>query len=357
MSIWSAFFRRSPTPPNLSTTIKSTFPAKVPSPPKKLYRYDGKSWIPGPSASESTSFHFTDQPVSLLSWNVDFSAGLVIRRFEAALLHLENLLCPRRALSSPPPRTIILLQEVDTSCFQTLLANAFIREFYHITNLSPPHSYSIREFYHITNLSPPHSYSTLTLVPNPIASLVSSVSRIPFTETRMHRDCLFVDFDIPLAIPNAEPKTLRLRIANTHLESLRGFGDTARPKQLEQISDLLTETGVDAGVVAGDMNAIAPSDQNLPEQLGLSDAWRPNMVSDNGSGTQIDHANFGEAQGHTWGYQPKGRHPPNRLDKILTVGKVAAVDIERVGVGLKLEDRDLHVSDHYGLFSKLVLQP
>ncbi|KAJ7270053.1 Endonuclease/exonuclease/phosphatase [Mycena haematopus] len=328
MSLWSALFRRSSTPPNLSPLTQ--LPVQMPA--NKLYYYDGKrSWIPGISALESTS-HSPNEPISLLSWNVDFAAPLVIRRFETALSHLESLLYPRRA--SPPPPTIILFQEVHTSCFQTLLTNAFIREFYQITNLSSP-----------------HTYSTVTLVPNSVASLVSSVSRISFTETRMHRDCLYVDFDIPLPIKNAEPKILRLRIANTHLESLDGFGDSARPKQLQHISDLLTTTGVDGGVVAGDMNAISPSDRNLPEQVGLSDAWLANTVQDG------DETDIGEAQGHTWGYQPKCRYPPSRLDKILTVGKVEAVDIERVGVGLKVKDRDAWVSDHYGLLTKIILRP
>ncbi|KAJ7350593.1 Endonuclease/exonuclease/phosphatase, partial [Mycena albidolilacea] len=263
--------------------------------------------------------------LSLLTWNVDFAAPLVVRRFQTALSHIEKLVSPHLN-SPPPPPTIILLQEVHTSCFQTLLTNAFIREFYQITNLFSS-----------------QSYSTLTLVPNSLASVVSSVSRVPFVETRMQRDCLYVDLDIPLPQTGGEPKakTLRLRIANTHLESLNGFGDRARHKQLEVISRLLTTSEVDAGLVAGDMNAISPSDRNLPEEVGLSDAWLA-------STTQSI-----ESEGHTWGYQPKGAYPPNRLDKILTVGKMVAVDIERVGVELKVEGRDAWVSDHFALLAKI----
>jgi tyrosyl-DNA phosphodiesterase 2 len=176
----------------------------------------------------------------------------------------------------------------------------------------------------------------------------------------MQRDCLYVDLDIPLPQTDGEPKakTLRLRIANTHLESLNGFGDRARHKQLEVISRLLTTSEVDAGLVAGDMNAISPSDRNLPEEVGLSDAWLASTAQPTECSTKnVDETGLGEAEGHTWGYQPKGAYPPNRLDKILTVGKMVAVDIVRVGVELKVEGRDAWVSDHFGLLAKIVLRP
>ncbi|KAJ7876146.1 Endonuclease/exonuclease/phosphatase [Mycena olivaceomarginata] len=327
--LWTALFR-SPMPPKLPST---QLPPK-PSASNKLYYYDARiekgRWLPRTIASGTASalFRSTDE-LSLLTWNVDFAAPLVVRRFQTALSHLEKLVSPHLT-SPPPPPTIILLQEVHTSCFQTLLTNAFIREFYQITNLFSS-----------------QSYSTLTLVPNSLASVVSSVSRVPFVETRMQRDCLYVDLDIPLPQMGGEPKakTLRLRIANTHLESLNGFGDRARHKQLEVISRLLTTSEVDAGLVAGDMNAISPSDRNLPEEVGLSDAWLAST------------AQSIELEGHTWGYQPKCAYPPKRLDKILTVGKMVAVDIERVGVELKVEGRDAWVSDHFGLLAKIVLRP
>ncbi|KAF7362294.1 hypothetical protein MVEN_00576000 [Mycena venus] len=327
-------------PPKPSTSTQ--LPARVTANKVKLYYSDGQSgnrrWRPGPAPSASGSFQYADESFSLLSWNVDFAAPLVVRRFQTALSHLEELLSPH--LVPPPPPTIILLQEVHTSCFQTLLKNEFIREFYQITNISSP-----------------QSYSTVTLVPNPLASLVSSVSRISFAEwTRMQRDCLYVDLDIPLPQKDgAEPKALRLRIANTHLESLNGFGDRARPKQLEVISDRLKASEVDGGLVAGDMNPISSSDENLPEQVGLTDAW---LAASSQPGTKgVNEEEIEEASsGHTWGYQPKCGYPPRRLDKILTVGKMEAVDIKRIGVGLKLEDRDAWVSDHYGLLAKIILK-
>ncbi|KAJ7169118.1 Endonuclease/exonuclease/phosphatase [Mycena crocata] len=312
---WFSFFR------SRSSAMLNGMSSKTPRKEDtgKLYRYDAqtKRWTQGaiPTTDPSTVADF-----SLISWNVDFAAPLVVRRFQAALSHLEKLVPPGS------PQALILLQEVHTSCFQTLLANNFVREYYAVTNISSR-----------------QSYSTLTLVSKSLAPMVSSVSRIPFADTRMQRDCLYIDIDVPLPL---KPKTTRLRIANTHLESLSGFGDTARPKQLKAISQLLTASEVDGGLVAGDMNSISPSDQNLPDEVGLSDAW---LVVDAGAET-------GEADGHTWGYQPTCAYPPRRLDKILTTGKLDAVNIERVGVGLQVEDRETWVSDHYGLFAKIRFQ-
>jgi tyrosyl-DNA phosphodiesterase 2 len=323
MSLWNTFFL----PSSMRMAAKATKP--------KLYSYNARKilWCPTTSEPSVPSLNPTNPGLfCLLSWNVDFSAPLVVRRFQTALAHIEKLVSTDT--SSPP--TIILLQEVHASCFTPLLSNTFVREFYQVTNISSR-----------------HSYSTLTLVPKSLASFVTSVSRIPFTETRMQRDCLYVDLEIPLS-GTPEPKTRRVRVANTHLESLNGFGDTARPKQLGVISKLLTASGIDGGLVAGDMNCISPSDQDLPEQVGLSDAWLATVKpAESGVG---EENGTGGAEGHTWGYQPKCSYPPRRLDKILTVGKLDILELQRVGVGLKVDGRDLWVSDHYGLFAKVSIQ-
>ncbi|KAJ6631542.1 Endonuclease/exonuclease/phosphatase [Mycena sp. CBHHK59/15] len=328
MSLWSTLFR-SPLP-----GLAPTHPSSI-----SLYSYDAskRRWSRGTRLPALSNNHL---PFALLTWNVDFTGPLPIRRVNAALEHLEKVLSPRLN-SPPPPPTIILLQEVYASCFPAFLSNAFVREFYEMTNVSSQ-----------------QAYSTLTLVPKSLAPLVSSVSRIPFIDTTMRRDCLYIDIDLPSSESTPEPRITRLRIANTHLESLSGYGDTARPKQLEAISKLLTAPNIDCGLVAGDMNSISPSDQDLPQQVGLSDAWSPvtaNMespVEDSGA------ADTGEAEGHTWGYQPPCKYPPKRLDKILTVGKLSATDIKRIGVGLTVEvDGDsTWVSDHYGLHATISVQ-
>ncbi|KAJ7287153.1 Endonuclease/exonuclease/phosphatase [Mycena rebaudengoi] len=313
----------------LKATLFPTSPQSGESTDSKLYGYDAEKrrW---------TQHQLTVQPANtitvpfaLLSWNIDFANPLPIKRVRQTLLHLETL------LSGHLP-TLILLQEVHATCFQEILSSAFIREYYELTNISS------RQL-----------YSTLTLIPKPLAPLVSSISRIPFRDTKMDRDCLYVDIDMPSPESTAKAEPLRIRIANTHLESLRGYGDTARPKQLEAISKLLTAPGIGGGLVAGDMNAISPSDKELPERLGLSDAW---LSSTKDTALDATADDTGETQGHTWGYQPRQRFPPNRLDKILTVGKLSATSIKRVGVGLRVDGADsAWVSDHYGLLATVSL--
>ncbi|KAJ7030026.1 hypothetical protein C8F04DRAFT_1115113 [Mycena alexandri] len=282
----------------LSTQVRSL---------NKLYYYDGGKgrWLRG-NVEASPDFTASSNQLrsfSLVTWNVDFMASFENARIRAA--------------------------EVHKSCFDTLLAHKFIREFYHVTDIFLK-----------------NSYSTITLVPKSLAALVSAVERVPFTDiTKMQRDYLYVDLEIPLP-----SRLLRLRIANTHLESLPGFGDKARPKQLKIVADVLTGPNVNGGLVAGDMNCISPSDQGLPEQLGLTDAWLAMAVQPTTDGTD----DTGEAEGHTWGYQPRCEFPPSRLDKVLTVGELKVVGIERIGVGLKIKDKDKWVSDHYGLLAKVV---
>ncbi|KAK7061436.1 Endonuclease/exonuclease/phosphatase [Favolaschia claudopus] len=322
----------------LKTAATSISRFAAPDSLRTLYSYNVQNgWVPSKSplqTAASGSNTATYQPFALLTWNVDFVRPLIHERFQAALSHLEELLSPQKVTPAPQP-TIIFMQEVHSSCFEVLLASDFIREFYEPTNIS-----SLQK------------YSTLTLVPKSLVSQVACVQRTPFTgATVMDRDCLYVDLHVRLpATP--EQKALRLRIANTHLESL-GFGLEARSTQLQRISGLLTETGIDGGFVAGDMNAISEADNALPEQYGLTDAWKEEHFTPTDI---VDSSGTGEIEGHTWGYQPPAQFPPDRLDKILVVGKLAAVDVQRVGVGLKVKDTDTWVSDHYGLLAKIVLR-
>lgn len=162
----------------------------------------------------------------------------------------------------------------------------------------------------------------------------------------MSRDALFVDLKVVLPRSvgaKGRSRSGTFRVGNTHLESLEGHGTVVRPMQLATVRDILGMPGVHAGIVGGDMNAITPEDQNVPQKIGMRDLW---------AGEEGD-------LGATWGYQPRGRYIPKRVDKILVVGGVGLVEdssVEFVGVGLKTEsdrengiDRRYFVSDHYGL--------
>jgi tyrosyl-DNA phosphodiesterase 2 len=112
-----------------------------------------------------------------------------------------------------------------------------------------------------------------------------------------------------------------------------------RPVQLGLAAEFLKEEDVFGGIIAGDMNAISPSDVGLTEELGLVDAC------DEGED---------EEDAYTWGYQPPCEFAPGRLDKILFTpgaGGYYTVDKpQRVGLALRT-DKGQWVSDHLGLFT------
>ncbi|KAI0785956.1 Endonuclease/exonuclease/phosphatase [Abortiporus biennis] len=310
---------------------------------QSLYSFDHKnaSWTERKRAAISPSDYISK--FSLATWNIDFSSPLPILRLKSALDYLEQLLSPllNSDNDNPPPPTIILLQELHKSCFPTLLSNKFIRAVYDVSDISP------------VSWNKDSSYGTVTLVPKPLSQYVSFIFRTPFPSTIMGRDALYVDFSFPGPSPHddGERNTTKIRVGNTHLESLPGHGDKARTQQLASISEFLSCSPLDCGVVGGDMNAISPSDSTLVEDVGLLDAWTSSVEMENAAD---------EADGHTWGYQPPTVFPPNRLDKILFVGELRVDDIERIGVGLKhanadASDDNAWVSDHYGLLAKFTI--
>lgn len=197
------------------------------------------------------------------------------------------------------------------------------------------------------------AYGTVTLVTRDLFPLVGRCFRVPFKDSEHGRDAVFVDLRIVNpqlgdgTARNGQIKDKILRVGNTHLEPLTGQGTATRPLQLATIKDFLLLPEVYAGVVGGDMNAIAVEDENLPTQIGLRDLW----VRDGGQ---------------TWGYQPPCALPPGRLDKILAIGDVGVVhgtQVEFIGVGLKTGPDEgggiageCYVSDHYGLLSTVKLE-
>lgn len=295
------------------STISQLFvpnPTPVPQLPhprpvfQTLYSFDD-GWRPmKPNGDSSVCL---DARFGILTWNIDFSGPLPILRFQTVLSFLEELLSP----DDKP--TIILLQEFHKSCFSTLHSNPFIRATYTLSDTSG------------STWDPNSSFGLLTLVPKSLSGHVTSIFRTPFPTSKMGRDALYIDLNW----------AKKVRIANTHLESLPGHGDRVRPAQMQSISEFLSSPGISGGLVGGDMNAISPSDATIHEAAGLTDAW------------------LGD-EGDTWGYQPPTVFPPGRLDKVLFKGCLKVERIERVGIGLKCGDS--WVSDHYGLFASVVVE-
>lgn len=165
-----------------------------------------------------------------------------------------------------------------------------------------------------------------------------------------------------------------IRICTTHLESLQEHeGYELRPQQLAVISMLLKEqfskdqsVEILGGLVGGDMNSLSALDRESHKapNVDLQDVWEDNIAlgdlpSPDGAGIRPDDdETCGRAEGHTWGYQPRRRWPPKRMDKFFVTGGVASVALEealdrsgnvgRLGVGLKTE-HGLWVSDHFGI--------
>jgi len=311
---------------------------------QSLYSYDSRtsSWrerlTMNPEHIPSIPFDF-----AVLTWNVDFMAPRPVIRIQALIDHIEQLISP--PVDSSPPPTIILLQELHRSCFPPLLSHAFVRAKYDITDISP------------SSWPSGSLYGTVTLVPKFLGAYVSSVFRTPFSNSGMGRDALYIDLDLPSKVPesgsNIIPPKKKLRVANTHLESLRGHGDRARPVQLGSIAKFLASSDIRSGLVAGDMNAISPSDINLPERVGLLDPWEEVR----GEGDELGvRGHKWDARGHTWGYQPRSVFPPNRLDKILLKGDLRVTEMMRIGIGLKVAGLGGWVSDHYGLLASVSVQ-
>ena len=169
----------------------------------------------------------------------------------------------------------------------------------------------------------------------------------------MGRDGLYVDI---------RDKFTVVRLCNTHLESLAAK-PPLRPGQVELVSQYLHGQFVDAGVVAGDFNAIEGFDRILHVENDLKDAYLEN------GGVE------GHEGGYTWGMQSgaSGRYYGfSRIDKILYYGSIQIKNLARFGAGVKIglgqgdgaveaEDEDGDVStqfvtDHLGLMADLHLE-
>lgn len=189
----------------------------------------------------------------------------------------------------------------------------------------------IRENFQISHLESPESvrYFTVSLATRDVP--VIAVRRVPYERTQMGRDVLFLDVAL-----QGDPSILR--VGNTHLESLPHPGVRFRPVQLAMAAEMMKEGDIRAGVIAGDMNAICPEDDDFPKSCGLGDVWELQK------GTE-------ETEGYTWGYQPPCRFSPGRLDKVLFRGDFAFDEVEegrllrRIGVGLRFEEPTGEVSD------------
>lgn len=308
-----------------SVTFQDQQPNKLVS--TKVYQYrSDKGWK---HMSARRNAEQSDHPSSLVlvTWNLDFQTPHLKERMTVALRHLETYVfkCDD---GQEPVACCIMFQEVHEDALPHLLEDDWVRKHFVVTPIS-------------ATKWPMQHYGNVTLISRTVA--VSRASIMTFGYSNMGRGAVVVD--VKVTTPRANnPREITLRMINTHLESLPQ-GARMRPQQLAVLASLLRrKEEVRGGVIAGDMNAISPSDKGLPQELGLTDAWT--FPSEHPSG-------------FTWGFQDSCEFPPGRLDKILYVERKAyKIDSpKRIGVGLKASDETgalvAWASDHYGLITYL----
>ncbi|KZT12661.1 uncharacterized protein LAESUDRAFT_689359 [Laetiporus sulphureus 93-53] len=340
--------------PSIQTTIDRTRQAPLKRPTDRIWpvapyyfkqasRYFKQSgWQPA-REDHGSSMESLNAPTSLrlLTWNVNFFQPNAEERLSCALAHIS------RHLSIPPDSTTeipvgtptpfpccILLQEISVKMFSALLSYKWIREHFFII---PGHPEDW----------PSSKYGTVTLVSHSVPLL--DAQSLEFGNSITGRTALLVDVLVGRSDTRAEyggsahetSAPAVLRIGNLHLESM-SQGSSKRPAQLEAAGRLLRNPSVVAGILAGDMNSISPSDADIHRLAGLEDAYE---------GGEDD------VLGHTWGYQSERRSKRSRLDKIFYTANtpIWIEDPQRVGVGLKTK-RGQWVSDHYGLITTVRLK-
>ena len=267
--------------------------------------------------------------IKIVTWNVDFQNAQVKARLFVVLRYLEMHIfkCPP---GEPPEPCVIMLQEVHRDALSHLLENEWVRDNFVITPISH------------TRWPNESLYGNVTLISRSLVVVKACI--LHFGHSSQSRTGVAVDIKLNTPSTAAESREVTMRLINTHLESLEE-GEQYRPIQMSILASYLKKREeVQGGVIAGDMNAISPSDTSLAEDFGLKDAWKKP---------------HNDESGFTWGYQGGGNYPAARLDKVLYVPRRSyrVDEPSRIGVDLRAGyvegGEDIWVSDHYGLVATL----
>jgi tyrosyl-DNA phosphodiesterase 2 len=300
---------------------------------QSFYTFLDGEWLP------STDGAIPDTPTDklsslvLITWNIDFMASEPRARMASSLNHLEHQISNIPSSSA----VVILLQEMmDTprlpnaaNDLEQISSAPWVCDRFNITDLNTENWDS--------------RYGQVTLVDRRLS--IHAVSRLHLV-SEFQRDALFVDVRLN---PSSLGSERLLRLCNVHLDSMTG---AMRPIQWKGIARHLQDTaaGIAASILAGDCNANRPRDWMEPQENGFKDAYLEL------GGVEDDE------RGATWGFQSIGwkRWGRKRLDKQVFCGDVAVVTLEKVGVGVEVEDvlarrvlekegKLTFVTDHYGL--------
>ncbi|KAK8041656.1 hypothetical protein PG993_006179 [Apiospora rasikravindrae] len=329
--------------------------AERPAPqPYYAFHHDTQKWESQAAATaDQQGINDAQRPeitnLALFSWNIDFNLPFAKARMDAALETLRDL----TSLESTTA-VVIFLQECVKSDLETIAEKDWVRDRFYLTDLPTSAARNWRG----------SSYGTTTLVDRrmPLVSLF----RVHYEQARMHRDALFSDV---LVLPGKGGEGLRIRLCNTHLESLIRT-PPFRPAQMDLVARYLKDKQVGAGIAAGDFNAIQAFDRTLHAVNRLRDAYLD-------MGGQED-----TEEGYTWGQQARTharrRYGYSRMDKVYycTSSDSDSNDVlrllrfERFGAGVELsatyeeERRQLveemgferpWVTDHLGVMAEFEL--
>jgi tyrosyl-DNA phosphodiesterase 2 len=299
--------------------------------PTRYYSFQNGQWVSSDDHRPTPSSSSPPSTLKLVTWNIDSYNDDGSIRMGAALEYIEEQLVRNTPPSLP---IVIFLQEMVPEYLQQICEASWVRERFHLTDIDEKNWGK-------------NTYGTTTLVDKLLG--VQNVFRVRYP-SKMGRDGLFVD--VAVGVPNrsdaADVKTIRL--CNTHLEPFVSK-PPLRPSQLAVCARYLRGPSIHGGLVAGDFNAIEHFDRTLHIDNNLTDAYLAL-----GGQEESD-------EGYTWGYQSSEdemkKYGPSRMDKVMFCGWVRVEGLERVGVGVKVEERKAAemkgelrwVTDHYGLMA------
>ena len=308
--------------------------------PQPYYTFDDATygWT---AASDSITPDASDSPISSLavvSWNIDFMAPESSARMESALNYLERLISTIPASSA----IVILLQEMMEETYRISPESA--KDLSQIAQAP-----WVQARFNVTDLDGRTwgaSYGQVTLIDRRLT--IEQVSRLHLV-SEYRRDALLVDIRLAPWELDGQEYARTLRLCNVHLDSLAG---PMRPIQWAGIAKHLQNLSVNitASILAGDCNANRPRDRTEPQDNEFTDSY-----------LELGGVE-GDEVGCTWGFQSRNweRFGRSRLDKQVYWGDVKVVSLERMGMGVEVEDEPARrallrqeymtfVTDHYGL--------
>lgn len=267
--------------------------------PIPSFHFSGRRWVQAAAAKAAAPGL---EPLTLLTWNVWFGAFKQAERTAALLDEIE--------WRAPD---VVALQEITLDSLEPLLAHPSIRARYHVSDIEG------------TTFE---RYGVLLL------------SRSPFSELAM----------LPLASEMGRRVVVGklpsgLAIATVHLESTAACA-AARAKQLSTLQPALKRYASDF-VLMGDMNFSPEAAlENAALDPELVDAWatlRPTQA-----GFTVDSQR--NAMRRRFDDDPMGR----RIDRVFAYGSRWKVDSIALTGNEPFDQRQLFISDHFGLETVLV---